>query len=110
MIWALGKYAGRLWQLNDAYLVLTSPQSVKKIFSTPLHHERHKSLIQGRMDPCFHVVHTGFTPYHLNVAAGVRIYQSRQCFLIFCCPILENNNLSFLLLAGRSGIQCGLLL
>jgi len=62
------QYSGRLWRLNDAQLVLRGPKCAKKI------------LIQGRMDPCCHVVDTKFWPYHPNVTAEIETHQTRQCF------------------------------
>ncbi len=44
------------------------------------HHHQPELLRQGRMDPCFHVLHTKFCPYHLNVAAEIETRQTRQRF------------------------------
>ncbi len=74
------QYSDRLWHVNDAQLVLSGSKSAKKISPTPLyHHHQPELLIQGRMDPCFHVVYAKFWPYHLNVTAELRL-QTRQPF------------------------------
>ena len=45
----------------DAQLVLMSPKCAKKTSPTPLHHHHQPELlIQGRLDPCFHVVDAKF--------------------------------------------------
>ncbi len=75
--------SGKLWCLNDAQLVLRSPKCAKKISPTPLHHHHQhqpEPLIQGRMDPCFHVLYVKFWPYHLNIAAEIETHQTRQRF------------------------------
>ncbi len=76
------QYSGRLWHLNNAQLVLMDPKCVKKISSTPLHHQHQQPepLRQGRMDPCFHVLYAEFWPYYLNVAAEIKTHQTRQRF------------------------------
>ena len=52
--------------LNNTKLVSSDPQCAKKITPTSLHYRQlPELLIQGRMDPCFHVVHTKF--YHLKI-------------------------------------------
>ncbi len=43
---------GSLWHLNDAQLVLKSPNCGEEISPTPLHHQQPEPLIQERMDPC----------------------------------------------------------
>jgi len=73
------QYLGRLWHLNNAQLALRGPKCAKNISSTPLHQQ---PLIQGRMDPCFHM----FTPN-----SDPTIWMSQQksrLFPIFYCPIL----------------------
>ncbi len=48
---------------------------------TPLHHHHQpEPFIQGRMDPCFHVVYAKFWPYHLNVTAEMETCPTKQTF------------------------------
>uniref|UniRef100_A0A8C4T4B3 Zgc:175280 n=1 Tax=Erpetoichthys calabaricus TaxID=27687 RepID=A0A8C4T4B3_ERPCA len=50
----------RYAHLNNAHLVLKGTKCANKISPTPLHHHHHQPelLMQGRMDPCFHVFDT----------------------------------------------------
>lgn len=86
------------------------PKCAKKNAHTLTCHLQPEPLIQGRMDPCFDVVYPNFWPYHPNVAAEIKSHQA-TFFPIFNCPICSacaNCSLSFLFLADRSGIMCGL--
>ncbi len=99
-------YGGSLWHLNDAQLVLKSPNCGEEISPTPLHHQQHEPLIQERMDPCFYVVYTKFWPYHLNVT--VEIDSSDMATFFQSCIVQfwwahTNYSPSFLFLNDRSG-------
>lgn len=46
-------------------------QNAKKLPTASLDHQQCQPLIQGGIDPCFHVVNAQFLPYHLNGAAEI---------------------------------------
>ncbi len=68
------------------------------IFPTPLHHHHQpEPLRQVRMDPCFHVLYAKFRPYHLNVAAEIETYQTRQHFSNLRHPVWSSAAVAHLL-------------
>lgn len=44
------------------------------------HHHLPEPLIQGRMNPSFHVVYANLWPYCSNITTEIEIHQIRQCF------------------------------
>lgn len=76
----------RLWHTSVAQLVQRGPKCAEKITPTALHHYRHQpeAMIQGRTEPCFHIVYAKFWPYHRN-----RDSSNQATFFPFSrCPIL----------------------
>lgn len=71
---------GRLWCLNDAKLVLKDPKCSKNISPTLLH-QQPESVLQGRLDSCFHAVYASFWTYHPNVAAEIKKLRPGDVFL-----------------------------
>jgi len=64
-----------------------SSKCAKKTTSTPLHHQcQSELLIQGRMDPCFHVVYSKFWPYQ-NLTAEIKT--SKRFFFFFQSSIAQ---------------------
>ncbi len=45
-----------------------------------LHQQQPEPLIQGRIDPCFHVVYSKFWPYHSHFAAETEVNQTKPPF------------------------------
>ncbi len=66
------------------------PKCAKKKSPTPLHHHQPEPLRQGRMDPCFHVLHAKFWLYHLNVAAEIKSNFGEFVWIVssVCCSYL----------------------
>ncbi len=110
------QYAGRLWCLNKAQLVLRGPKCAKKIFPiTPLHHQHQpETLRQGRMDPCFHVLYAQILTLLSECHRRNRDSSDQATFfqssIVQFCWACVNCSLRFLFLADRSGTRCGLLL
>jgi len=79
----------------------------KKISPTPLHYQyQPEPLVQGKMDPGFHIVCTKFWPQHLNVASDqAKLFQfsidiaflQTSVVTSYCCLIAVRTNLSILL-------------
>lgn len=90
--------------------MIRDQKCAKKISPTPLQHLHHQ-FIQGRMDPCFHVVYAKFWPERLDVAAEMETCQIRQSFFDLLLSnfgwTIVNWSLSFLLVAGGCGTECG---
>lgn len=77
--------SSRWW--NDAQLVLRGPKCDQEKSPTQLHHYYQPELLmQGRMDPSFHV-YAQFWPYQLNVAAKIETQNPGNIFPVlfsFC--------------------------
>lgn len=80
---------------------LRGPKWSKKIPPTLWHHQQPQPLIQGRMNPCFHVVYAKFWPCSWNQDF------SDQVIVQFCWM---NCSLTLWFWADKSGTQCGLVL
>ncbi len=107
------QYFSKSWHLNNAQQVLSGPKCAKKISPKPLHQQQPEPLIQGRMDPCFHVVTPNSDPAIWKSQKKSGLIGPGNLFSIFYCQFwwsCTNCSLSFLFLADRSGTCCGLLL
>ncbi len=74
------------------------PKVCQQNIPTPLHHHHQpEPLRQVRMDPYFHVLYAKFWPYHLNVAAEIKTYQTRQHFSNLRHPVWSSASVAHLL-------------
>jgi len=80
--YTLQQYSGRLVFKQNLIGTRGTKYAKKTSPRWPLHHQgqQPEPVIQGMMDPCFHVVIAKFWPYHLNVSAEIETRQTRQCF------------------------------
>lgn len=79
-----------------------APKCAKEISPKQSHHEEQpEQLIKGRMDPCFYVVYTSFSPYHVNAATEIETQIHNNSLIVQFWCVHGNFSISFMFLADR---------